>query len=398
MKKVFLILIIIISVIFLSSVSANENIVNSNNNISNNLKYSLLEVNESIQSDIFYNNDSLKLSDENHHDVKNNTKLNPIKFSAKNIVSTYGKKAVFSVKILNNQNKVLKNKLVTFKVSGKYYDVYSNLKGVATIKVKLNAGKYSVKYTCDNYTAKNTITIKNYYKITVYKWKSGADVNKNKKIRNNIPNSSLVKKVVKAAKKGTPIIKFKGGNGKIVFITAGVHGNELPSQIAAMRLIKFLADNPIKGTVYIMPFINPKATSSNVRNYGINLNEKANVKGTISYKTVALIKKFKCDAYGDFHCTQPGGKPGSNAIFGSYNPTAQSGVMAKYIASKSKAKHIIYNKAGVEYNGALEDVVNLKGIPAVTCEVISPHGIIAKGSPQKSWLMMKNFLKFNELL
>jgi len=110
--------------------------------------------------------------------------------------------------------------------------------------------------------------------------------------------------MVKAAKKGTPVIRFKGGNGKTVFITAGVHGTELSSQVAAMKLIAKLKNTPINGTVYVMPFMNPKATAKNVRNYhGVNLNSKANVKGTISYKTVKLIVKFKCSAYGDFHCT-----------------------------------------------------------------------------------------------
>ena len=205
--------------------------------------------------------------------------------------------------------------------------------------------------------------------------------------------------MIKAAKKGTPMIKFKGGNGKKVFITAGVHGNELSSQVAAMKLIKYLESHPINGTVYIMPFINPKGTAANVRDYnGVHLNKNANVKGTISYKTVKLICKFKCDAYGDFHCTRPGGKPGCDVAMGTYKPTPQSAVMAKFIAKKCNFKYKIYKKAGSEYPGALEDEVNLKGIPAVTCEVITPHGKIAKGTPAKSLSMMKALLKFNSLL
>lgn len=330
---------------------------------------------------------------------ENKPAANKVKFSSKNVVSTYGKTVKFSVKLSNNKGKLLKNKLVTFKVAGKKYNVYSNSKGIASIKIKLNAGKYKVSYSCDNFTGKNTVTFKNYFKITIYKWKSGADVKRNKKIKSNIPNSALVKKIVKAAKKGTPMVTFKGGSGKKVFITAGVHGNEISSQIAAMKLIKYLESHPIKGTVYIMPFINPKGTVNNVRDYkGVHLNEKANVKGTISYKTVNLIVKFKCDAYGDFHCTRPGGMPGKNVAMGTYNPTYNSSVMAKYIAKKSKVNYLIYQTAGDEYPGALEDVVNLKHIPAVTCEVITPHGKIAKGSVSKSISMMKSLLKFNGVL
>ena len=86
---------------------------------------------------------------------------NTVKFTANNVVSTYGKTAKFSVKLKDKNGKLLKNKLVTFKVAGKNYEVYSNSNGVAAIKVKLDAGKYKVSYICDDFTGKNTITFKN---------------------------------------------------------------------------------------------------------------------------------------------------------------------------------------------------------------------------------------------
>lgn len=356
-----------------------------------------LEISDSKTSEINGASSPNNVSGSNQ--VVEESSYKSVKFSAKDISSTYGKKVKFSVKVSDEKGNPLKNKSVTFKVAGKTYNVYSNSDGVASINLKLDAGKYKVSYSCDNFSAKNTVTFKNYYKITIYKWKSGANVKKNKKIKSHIPNSALVKKIVKAAKKGTPLIKFKGGNGKKVFITAGVHGNEIPSQIAALKLIQYLETHPIKGTVYIMPFINPKGTAKNVRDYkGVHLNQKANVKGTISYKTVKLIKKFKCDSYGDFHCTRPGGKPGKNIAMGTYKPTAESAKIAKYISKKSKVKYLIYKKAGAEYPGALEDVVSQNHIPAVTCEVISPHGKIAKGSITKSLSMMKSLLKYNAIL
>ena len=321
------------------------------------------------------------------------------KLSAKDITSTYGTKAKFSVKVLDKQGKVMKNQSVTFKVAGKKYTANTNSKGIATIKLNLNAGTYTISYSAGDISSKNKYKVKNHVSIKIYKWKSCADVTKNKRIKKNIPKSKLVKKIIKAAKKGTPLIKFKGGKGKKVFLTAGVHGNELSSQVAILKLIKYLENHPVKGTVYIIPFVNPKATSKNVRNYGgVNLNSKANVKGTISNKIVKKITKFKCNAYGDFHCTKPGGKPGKDVAMGTYKPTAKSASLAKYIAKKSKVKYLIYKKAGTEYPGALEDMVSLRGIPAVTCEVITPHGKIAKGTPKKSLSMMKSFLKFSSII
>lgn len=324
----------------------------------------------------------------------------PYKFtSTKNISSTYGKKVKFSVKVLNNEGNPINHTLVSFKVNGKTYNVYTDASGISSIYLNLNSGKYTIYYSAQDISGKNTYTVRNYYKITLYKWNSGANVLRNKRIKANVPNSALVRKIIKLAKSGTPVIKFKGGNGKVVFITAGCHGNELPSQVAAMRLIHYLETHSIKGTVYVMPFMNPKGTAANVRDYkGVRLNKLAHKKGTISYKTVQLIKKFKCDAYGDFHSTRPGGKPGKNLVFGSYKPTKKSAAIAKYIAKNAKVKYKIYKKAGAEYPGALEDEVNLKGIPAVTCEVLSSHGKIKKGSVSKSLLMMKTLLKYHKII
>lgn len=406
MNKVFLALALFGISLFLlvSSVSAEEICSDDSNEsmevVSGEQSIETSEIsNDSANSDI-----SLDSTGNSTGNASNNTTIDsskvPYKFSStKDISSQYGKKAKFSVKVLNNEGKAINHRLVTFKVSGKTYNRYTNASGIAYVYLNLNAGKYAIKYNASGISGKNYLTVKNYYKITNYKWKSGANVLKNKRIKANVPNSALVRKIIKLAKSGTPVIKFKGGKGKIVFITAGCHGNEIPSQVAAMKLIKYLETHYIKGTVYVMPFMNPKGTAANVRDYkGVHLNKRANKKGTISYKTVKLIKKFKCDAYGDFHATRPGGKPGKNLVFGSYKPTKKSAAIAKYIAKNAKVKYKIYKRAGAEYPGALEDEVNLKGIPAVTCEVLSPHGKIKKGSVSKSLLMMKTLLKYNKIL
>ncbi|MBO5966122.1 MAG: succinylglutamate desuccinylase/aspartoacylase family protein [Methanobrevibacter sp.] len=406
MKKRFLALALfgISLFLLLSSVSAEEiGSDDSNPNIEVFGQEQSIDTSE-VSSDDANSDISLDEDTESNSNETNNSSIDssktPYKFSsAKNISTTYGKKAKFSVKVLNNEGKAINHTLVTFKVSGKTYNRYTNVSGIAYLYLNLNAGKYAIKYNASGISGKNYCTVKNYYKITNYKWKSGANVLKNKRIKANVPNSALVRKIIKFAKSGTPVIKFKGGKGKVVFITAGCHGNEIPSQVAAMKLIKYLETHYINGTVYVMPFMNPKGTAANVRDYkGVHLNKKANKKGTISYKTVKLIKNFKCDAYGDFHATRPGGKPGKDLVFGTYKPTKKSATIAKYISKNAKVKYNIYKKAGVEYPVALEDEVNLKGIPAVTCEVISPHGKIKKGSVSKSLLMMKTLLKYNKIL
>ena len=404
MNKRFLVLFLFVISLFLllSTVSAEDIVADSNADLDvlsdEQSVYNSEDSNGNANSDV-----SLDDTDDSADDVTNSeldSSETPFSFtSTKNISSTYGKNVKFSVKVLNNEGKAINHTLVTFKVSGKTYNRYTNASGIAYIYLNLNAGKYAIFYSAQNISGKNTYTVKNYYKIVLYKWKSGANVLKNKRIKANVPNSAIVRKIIRLARYGTPVIKFKGGNGKSVFITAGCHGNEIPPQVAAMKLIQYLETHSIKGTVYVMPFMNPKGTAANVRDYkGIHLNKLAHKKGTISYKTVQLIKRFRCDAYGDFHSTRPGGKPGKDLVFGSYNPTKNSALIAKYIAKNANVKYKIYKKAGAEYPGALEDEVNLKGIPAVTCEVLSSHGKIKKGSVYKSLLMMKTLLKYHKII
>ena len=415
MKKRYLLLILLSLFLIVSAASADDAVsddsgpaidVNGDESLDNS---DSLDDDGSSDTAIDESDDATDANDSESSPIVSNSSNNgsavqfnstPYKFSStKNIASTYGKKVKFSVKVLNKDGKAINHTLVTFKANGKTYKVYTNASGISSITLNYNSGKYTISYSAGGVSGKNTYTVKNYYKITLYKWKSGANVLKNKRIKKNVPNSTIVKKIIKLAKSGTPVIKFKGGNGKVVFITAGCHGNELPSQVAAMKLIKYLETHYIKGTVYVMPFMNPKGTAANMRNYkGVYLNKRANKKGTISYKTVQLIKKFKCNSYGDFHATRPGGKPGKDLVFGTYKPTKKSATLAKYIAKHAKVKIKIYKRAGTEYPGALEDEVNLKRIPAVTCEVLSPPGKIKKGSVSKSLLMMKTLLKYNKII
>lgn len=236
--------------------------------------------------------------------------------------------------------------------------------------------------------------------VTVEKWGTGGDVTKNSLIKKNIPKSDISTKVIKAAKKGTPIVKFGNGKGKKTLIVSGVHGSELSSQVASMKLINYLSKKKnIKGTIYVIPFVAPKATAKNQRFYnGKNLNSIANKKGSVTNKIMLFAKKNKIDAVGDFHCTMPGGNPGKNIIMGTKVPTLKSARMAIGISRLIKQPYKNYLIAGKEYPGALEDVLNLKGIPAVTCEVKTPHGKIASGSITASLRQMLGFLKYNKII
>lgn len=232
--------------------------------------------------------------------------------------------------------------------------------------------------------------------ITVKKWGTGGDLRKNSVINKNLPKSKITTQVVNAAKKGTPIIKFGNGEGPKTLIVAGVHGNELSSQIAAMKLINYLDKKKnIKGTIYVIPFVAPKATSKNQRFFnGKNLNTISHKKGSITNKIVLFAKENNITTVGDFHCTMPGGYPGKNIILGTEFPSSESAQMAIGISKIVKHPYKNEYKAGDSYPGALEDNLNLIGISSVTCEVKTPHGKIASGSVSSSYKQMLGFLKY----
>jgi predicted deacylase len=228
---------------------------------------------------------------------------------------------------------------------------------------------------------------------------TGGTVTNNYYIKKNIPQSQLTSQILVLSKKGTPIIRFGNSSGPKVMIVAGVHGNELPSQIAAVKLANYLNGKSINGTVYIIPFVVPYDTSKDIRYWkGKNLNRVANVAGTPTNKILNLAKKLNITVLGDFHSTKPGGVPGKMAVFSSKHPTSKSYIIAKYINKRTGSSMITYNLSGTEYCGALEDTTNLAGIPAVTCEVLSPHGVVKSGSVAKSYNQMIALLKYKKII
>ena len=79
----------------------------------------------------------------------------------KDIKVKKGKTITFPAKLLDKNGKILKNKKVTFKFKGKTYNVKTNKKGIATLKItkKYKKGKYSIQTTYGSLTVKNTIKI-----------------------------------------------------------------------------------------------------------------------------------------------------------------------------------------------------------------------------------------------
>ncbi|MBV1768101.1 MAG: succinylglutamate desuccinylase/aspartoacylase family protein, partial [Methanobacterium sp.] len=117
------------------------------------------------------------------------------------------------------------------------------------------------------------------------------------------------------------MITFGDGSGPKVMITAGVHGDELPAPIAAMKLINYIEGKVLKGTVYIVPFVIPVNSANSYRYWnGKNPNKIANVAGSPTNVILKKAQSLGVIALGDYHSTRPGGDPGEDAMVCSKSP------------------------------------------------------------------------------
>lgn len=314
----------------------------------------------------------------------------------KDITTNYGNKAQYKVKLVKNSGEPMAGIKVTFKLASKVYIRWTDSRGCAILNLNSKAGKYSLRYSAGGFSGKNVYTVKNRVSLKILHWGLKGDVRKAPLIKKCIPNNPWVKKAVAATKKGIPLLTIKGGNGKVVFLTAGVHGNELNSQVAAMKMIRYLTTHPIRGTVHIIPFVNVKAISQKVRLTDYDFNRVAHIQGTVSNKITKLISKCKCDAYGDFHTTVSPGVPGINVVLG-YTSPSKCIPLTKYIAKHSNV-HKIFYYPGQKYTWSLADWVNHKGTPAVICEVISPVNKVSAKATGLSYREMTSFLNYNRIL
>ena len=224
--------------------------------------------------------------------------------------------------------------------------------------------------------------------------RSGGYVSKNARLFEQIELTKLSKSILSSAVFGTPI--FKLGEGSMnVLVLSGVHGNELPPQIANLKLMNEIIGEDLNHTVYFIPFAAPKASMNNERFFNdVDLNRSAHIRNSLSNLIVSAIKDLGIDFVGDFHSTAYNSNPGFESIFSSKSPSPESYLIAKYISEDVRCEIIPFDSAGSSYKGAIEDVCNLNKIPAITGEVLSPFSSVGQGSVARSLYQMKSFLSY----
>ena len=89
-------------------------------------------------------NESSNETPENTTDSKINTHLNVVD---KNIIYREGLKSIFQIKLVDNNNKIIKSKNIAIDINGKIYSAKTNSKGIATFYLNLKKGNYTIKYS-----------------------------------------------------------------------------------------------------------------------------------------------------------------------------------------------------------------------------------------------------------
>ena len=223
---------------------------------------------------------------------------------------------------------------------------------------------------------------------------SGGFISRNKHVLKNIRLNRLTQFILEKCVYGTPIFKLGSGKNKIL-ILSGIHGNELPSQVANVRLLNKLINADLNNTLYFIPFASPKSTMYNERTFnGMDLNRSSHIKNSLSNLILQTVMDLGIDFVGDFHSTAYNANPGIESVFSSKSPSPESYLIANYISRDVGSEVISIDFAGSSYKGAVEDVCNLNGVPAITGEVLCPFTTIEKGTVERSLAQMESFISY----
>ncbi|PTX61997.1 hypothetical protein C8N46_10394 [Kordia periserrulae] len=204
----------------------------------------------------------------------------------------------------------------------------------------------------------------------------------------NIQKESISRYWLKIAEDGLgspvsiPVIVAKGSTeGKVVGITAAVHGNELNGISVIQKLFSELNVAELQGTIVGIPVVNVPSYIRNRRRFidDVDLNhimpgkEKGNVSQAYTWSFVhKILNQF--DYLIDLHTA-------SNGRINSYYVRADmKDATVQKMAMLQNAQIIVHNPPS---DGTLRGTANELGIPAITMEVGNPNlfqkGLIRDG-------------------
>lgn len=193
-----------------------------------------------------------------------------------------------------------------------------------------------------------------------------------------------------------PIIVARGNqDGKVMGVTAAVHGNELNGIPVIQRLFKEIDVTQLKGTIVGVPVVNVPSLLRKKRRFidGTDLNhimpgkEDGNVSAVYAYRFINRVVK-ELDYLVDLHTA-------SNGRVNSYYVRADmSNEVVEKMALLQNAQIIVDNPPS---DGTLRGAAAEMGIPSVTLEVGNPN-TFQKGLIRDGLTGIHNLLGYMEML
>ena len=150
---------------------------------------------------------------------------------------------------------------------------------------------------------------------------SGGYISRNRNLMEQLELNNLTQLILEKSVFGTPIFKLGSGGNKLL-ILSGIHGNELPAQIANVKLLNNLIGADLFTTLYFIPFAAPKSTMNNERTFNsMDLNRSAHIKNSLSNLIIQKIEELHIDFVGGLHqfaLTHAGGSIGKQVLLHSF--------------------------------------------------------------------------------
>ncbi|OGS43163.1 MAG: hypothetical protein A3K76_05075 [Euryarchaeota archaeon RBG_13_57_23] len=195
------------------------------------------------------------------------------------------------------------------------------------------------------------------------------------------------------------ILQYKGSAGPSVFIGVGIHGDELTGVASVWRLIDYLKGKDIRGTITIMPAMNPEGLNYNIRSIpeaGVDLNRlyPGKASGYIAERITAKVWEIarKHDIIIDLHTI------GKGIPFVLLDPV--TGDLKKRNDELAKATRItvLDELSSEDYEqqnlgASLGGVASKEGIPSLTIELGGSKDI-DWDSVDAGYLAVRNVLNY----
>ncbi|WP_457619847.1 succinylglutamate desuccinylase/aspartoacylase family protein [Methanopyrus sp.] len=200
---------------------------------------------------------------------------------------------------------------------------------------------------------------------TVYDWGSKGDILRNPVLFQHAPHGPRSEIVYRHSVEGTVVFEFRGSPGPTVLLTAGVHGDEVWTVIALLRLLDALNPASVVGTVYVIPAVNPAGLEANSRLVnGVDPNRTADVPGSLTWHLVRFALSHGVKYWLDMHCGS--GVPRQGALL-----TDAEDEFVEELARASGFVPLVKNPP----KGSIRSVAGRLGIEVITLEVPRDAGL-----------------------